>query len=79
MVPTTDGGMGLDLLTLAVTAETLAYHGAPAPVTGNALAAWLISSAGSGGTARALGGAARQRAINRGVRPSRGGSGLAAH
>lgn len=47
LVPTEQGGMGLDLLTLAVTAETLAYHGAPAPVIGNALAAWLLANAGS--------------------------------
>lgn len=46
LVPQQQGGLGLDLLTLAVVADTLGYHGVPAPVVSNALAAWLIACAG---------------------------------
>jgi len=47
LVPEADGGLGLDLLTLAVAAETLGGHAAPAPVVPNALAAWLIAETGT--------------------------------
>jgi alkylation response protein AidB-like acyl-CoA dehydrogenase len=43
LVPTEQGGLGLDLLTLAVVAEALGHHGLPAPVVANALASWLIA------------------------------------
>ena len=47
MVSAERGGAGLDLLTLAVAQQTLAYRGAAAPVSANALAAWLVDSRGS--------------------------------
>lgn len=47
LVPAEQGGLGLDLLTLAVVTDSLAQHGVPAPIVGNALAAWVIATAGS--------------------------------
>ena len=47
LVPTEAGGLGMGLLTLAVVAETLGRYVVPAPVLGNALAAWLIAEGGS--------------------------------
>jgi alkylation response protein AidB-like acyl-CoA dehydrogenase len=41
------GGLGLDLLTLAVAAEALGRHVAPAPLVAGALAAWLVDRAGT--------------------------------
>lgn len=47
MVPADRGGLGLDLLTLAVVAEALGQAGAAVPTVGNALAAWLVATAGT--------------------------------
>jgi len=41
------GGIGMDLLTLAAIEEELGYFAAAVPVANNALAAWLIATAGS--------------------------------
>lgn len=41
------GGLGLEVLDLAVVAETLGYHAMPGPYLGHALAAHAISLAGS--------------------------------
>ena len=41
------GGAGLEVLDLAVAAETLGYHAAPGPVLGHALAALAIEAGGS--------------------------------
>lgn len=41
------GGLGMDLVTLAVIAEVLGQHAAPLPVVTNALAAWVIDRAGN--------------------------------
>jgi len=46
LVEETQGGLDLGLLTLAVVAEELGRHAAPSSVVRNALAAWIISSAG---------------------------------
>ena len=46
LVGEADGGLGLDLLTLAVVAEELGRHAAPSCIVRNALAAWIISQAG---------------------------------
>ena len=43
----TYGGAGLEILDLAVAAETLGYHGAPVPFLGHALAAVAIEAAGN--------------------------------
>ena len=43
------GGAGLEILDLAVAAETLGYHGAPGPFLGHALAAVAIDAAGDEG------------------------------
>ncbi|MGH6696183.1 acyl-CoA dehydrogenase family protein [Sphingopyxis sp.] len=40
------GGIGMDLLTLAVVQEQLGQAAAPVPVAANALAAWLLSASG---------------------------------
>ena len=42
------GGLAMDLLTLSVVAEVLGSFAVPAPVVANALAAWTISTSGSG-------------------------------
>lgn len=47
LVPERVGGLEQDLVTLAVVAETLGAHAAPAPVISNSLAAWVIAQAGS--------------------------------
>jgi alkylation response protein AidB-like acyl-CoA dehydrogenase len=47
LVPADRGGLDMGLLTLAVVAETLGRYAVPAPVIGNALAAWAISQGGS--------------------------------
>jgi alkylation response protein AidB-like acyl-CoA dehydrogenase len=47
LVPATSDGLGLDLLTLSVVAEVLAFHATPSPVIANALTAWLIDAAGT--------------------------------
>jgi alkylation response protein AidB-like acyl-CoA dehydrogenase len=47
IVPAEAGGLDMGLLTLAVVAETLGRYAVPAPVIGNALAAWLIAEGGS--------------------------------
>lgn len=49
LVPEAQGGLGLDLLMLAVVAEALGSAGAAVPATTNALAAWLIATAGDEG------------------------------
>jgi alkylation response protein AidB-like acyl-CoA dehydrogenase len=49
LVPSEQGGLGMDMLTLSVVAETLARFAAPGPVTANALAAWAIATAGDAG------------------------------
>ena len=46
-VPEEYGGAGLEILDLAVAAETLGYHAAPGPFLGHALAGLAIASAGS--------------------------------
>ena len=46
-VPEEYGGAGLEILDLAVTAETLGYHAAPGPFLGHALAALAIVEGGS--------------------------------
>jgi alkylation response protein AidB-like acyl-CoA dehydrogenase len=46
-LPEEYGGAGLEILDLALTAETLGYHAAPGPFLGHALAALAIASAGS--------------------------------
>jgi alkylation response protein AidB-like acyl-CoA dehydrogenase len=47
MVPESEGGLGLDLLTAAVIAEVTGRYAVPAPVIPSILAAWLIATAGS--------------------------------
>lgn len=47
LVPEDGGGIGMDLLTLAAIEEELGYFAAAVPVAQNALAAWLIATAGS--------------------------------
>jgi len=47
LVPAEQGGLGLDLLTLAQVAEQVGRYGASVPAVGNALAAWLLARAGS--------------------------------
>lgn len=46
-IPEEYGGAGLEILDLAVTAETLGYHGAPGPFLGHALASLAIATGGS--------------------------------
>jgi len=46
-VPEEYGGAGLEILDLAVAAETLGYHAAPGPFLGHALAALAITCGGS--------------------------------
>jgi alkylation response protein AidB-like acyl-CoA dehydrogenase len=46
LVDEADGGLGLDLLTLAVVAEELGRHAAPSSIVRNALAAWTLSQGG---------------------------------
>jgi alkylation response protein AidB-like acyl-CoA dehydrogenase len=46
-IPEEYGGAGLEILDLAVAAETLGYHAAPVPLLGHALAALAISQGGS--------------------------------
>jgi alkylation response protein AidB-like acyl-CoA dehydrogenase len=46
MVPESDGGLGLDLLTAAVIAEIVGRYAVPAPVVPSILAAWLIAAGG---------------------------------
>lgn len=46
LVGEADGGLGLDLLTLAVVAEELGRHAAPSCIVRNALAAWTLSQVG---------------------------------
>ncbi len=46
-VPEEYGGAGLEILDLALAAETLGYHGAPGPFLGHALATLAISCGGS--------------------------------
>jgi alkylation response protein AidB-like acyl-CoA dehydrogenase len=46
MVPESEGGLGLDLLTAAVIAEVTGRYAVPAPVIPSILAAWLIATAG---------------------------------
>jgi alkylation response protein AidB-like acyl-CoA dehydrogenase len=41
------GGLGMDLVTLAVVAEVLGSYATPLPVITNALAAWLLDQAGN--------------------------------
>jgi alkylation response protein AidB-like acyl-CoA dehydrogenase len=43
MVPERDGGLEMDLLTLASASEVLGRFGAPAPIISTALAAWILS------------------------------------
>ena len=43
MVPEGDGGLDLDLLTLASASEVLGRFGAPAPIVSTALAAWVLA------------------------------------
>ena len=43
LVPEAKGGLGMDLLTLAVAAEAQGKFAAPTPIIANALAAWLLS------------------------------------
>lgn len=45
MVPEEDGGLGLDLLTLASASEVLGRFGTPAPLVPTALAAWIVANA----------------------------------
>ena len=47
MVPAEQGGLGLDLLTAAVVAETAGRFAVPAPIVPTMLAVWLIAAAGS--------------------------------
>jgi alkylation response protein AidB-like acyl-CoA dehydrogenase len=47
LVSEAGGGLGMDLVTLAVVSEVLGFHAAPLPVISNALAAWLIERAGN--------------------------------
>lgn len=47
LVPEDKGGIGMDLLTLAAIEEELGYFAAAAPVSSNAVAAWLVATAGS--------------------------------
>lgn len=47
MVPEEQGGIGMDLLTLAAVEEELGRASAAVPVANNALAAWLIATAGT--------------------------------
>jgi len=47
MVPAALGGSGLDLLSLAVVAETTGRYCVPAPIVASALAAWLVASWGT--------------------------------
>jgi len=47
MVPESEGGLGLDLLTAAVVAEVTGHYAVPAPVIPAILAAWLIATAGN--------------------------------
>jgi alkylation response protein AidB-like acyl-CoA dehydrogenase len=44
LIPASLGGSGLDMLTLAVIAETLGHYAVPCPVLSNALAGWLIAT-----------------------------------
>jgi len=46
-VPDEHGGAGLEILDLAVAAETLGYHGAPGPFLGHALAVTALIEGGS--------------------------------
>ncbi|HIF95988.1 MAG TPA: acyl-CoA dehydrogenase [Myxococcales bacterium] len=46
-IPEEYGGAGLEILDLAVTAETLGYHAAPGPFLAHALAALAIAEGGS--------------------------------
>jgi len=46
LVPEAQGGLGLDLLTLSIVAETLGHFGAPHPIINSAVAAWLIAESG---------------------------------
>lgn len=43
------GGLGLDLLTLAVVAEVLGHYAVPAPVVASVLAVWVIGATGDTG------------------------------
>lgn len=47
LVSEAHGGIGMDLLTLAAVEEELGYFAAAVPVANNALAAWLIATAGA--------------------------------
>ena len=47
LLPEAHGGVGMDLLALAVVAQACGYHGAPVPIVPSALAAWLLCEAGS--------------------------------
>ena len=46
-IPAAYGGAGLEVLDLAVVAETLGYHATPGPYLGHVLAAYAITRAGS--------------------------------
>ncbi len=46
-IPEEYGGAGLDILDLAVTAETLGYHAAPGPFLGHVLAGLAITAGGT--------------------------------
>ena len=43
MVPEREGGLDMDLLTLASASEVLGRFGAPVPITATALAAWVLA------------------------------------
>lgn len=47
MVPEAAGGLGLDLLSVAIVAESMGHYAVPAPVVATLLAAWLVAEAGS--------------------------------
>ena len=47
LVPAAQGGLGLDLLTLAQVAEQMGRSGASLPAINNALAAWVLALAGT--------------------------------